>query len=837
MREASVERLARLISENNIDTRDDEHQRREFHIHLAEGWFSLFLVVVIAYCTVFSVQAANWVEHLEGLTLTTAVGLLCGIVAAKQQRFPKWSVHLVVLCLGAFLAFWQTSNAFFGNDMHLFLAALQRWFAVVSSGGTTDDDSIFLFFIVGLSFALSYASAWFVYHTRNPWLMIVANSVVILINLNTALDSNVFYLVIFLLASLLLVLRLNLHESIARWNRLGLRYSEYLSWDFMQMGSLISVAILIFSWILPGSYMDPVVSQIWNANGSPLVVMQNTWNRAFAVNDSNIPANHGSFQKDMVLAGNPHLTNDVVMTVQSDDGTQYLGSLAYDTYNGRGWTNGGTIDDTLKVPTNLSYSSGAYLTHTIKQKISVVDAPQGSYPFVFGAAEISKVNIPTKWLINSATGQLVAWVGQDARIVTGNTSYEVVSNVSSADVDTLRSVPMPQNAPDYSNISNYGGEGQQVPPTVFDKLTLQTNTALPKGLDPRIAQLAHKIADKAPTMYDKTVALENYLRQNYTYSVNINLPSGKEGVSWFLFDSKTGFCNYFAAGMAVMARDLGIPARVEVGYTNGTIDPKTHERVVRGVDAHAWTQVYFAGYGWVNFEPSATFPTFTRPLPSQYSKSTALSATDITGSLTKQISSQLRDKADPESSFDTSASAVAARNKQWQQELSVAVSVLGILLFVAVIAFGVWWRRLFRGYSESMRIFGKISLLANWAGIGGNTSQTPYEYVKELVVIAPEEEGTFERLSDIYVRDRWADPQSPEHPAKTGEIQELPSIWRKLEPKFILYVIRHPSFLHWLPQRIGRFVVARKNQWQDRRRVRAEEKAREKAQDLAEEVA
>src|SRR5207344_2130326 len=89
---------------------------------------------------------------------------------------------------------------------------------------------------------------------------------------------------------------------------------------------------------------------------------------------------------------------------------------------------------------------------------------------------------------------------------------------------------------------------------------------------------------------------------------------------WFLFRSNhKGFCNYFATSMAIMARELGIPARVVEGYTNGKFDVKKNQWVIRGTDAHSWVQIYFAGYGWVNFEPSPSFSTFTRPVVSSNS--------------------------------------------------------------------------------------------------------------------------------------------------------------------------------------------------------------------------
>ncbi|GAC1566663.1 MAG: hypothetical protein NVS3B14_10280 [Ktedonobacteraceae bacterium] len=70
----------------------------------------------------------------------------------------------------------------------------------------------------------------------------------------------------------------------------------------------------------------------------------------------------------------------------------------------------------------------------------------------------------------------------------------------------------------------------------------------------------------------------------------------------------------------------------------------------------------------------------------------------------------------------------------------------------------------------------------------------------------PEEAVTIERLGDLYVRDRWADPSSPEHPLHSGEILEIPRIWKMLQPRLFLYLARHPHFLRWLPGKIGMFI-------------------------------
>ncbi len=177
-------------------------------------------------------------------------------------------------------------------------------------------DAIFFFFIVALSFLLAYTSAWLVYRTRSPWLMVVANAVVLLINLDNTSDGFIIFLVIFLIASLLLLLRFNLYESMRRWQKQGLRYAEDLGWDVMQAGALISIGILIFSWLLPGNYMDPTVSQIWNTNSNPWTQLENTWNRVISVTGGSNPANRGNFRDTLVLGGNPNLTNETVFTVK-----------------------------------------------------------------------------------------------------------------------------------------------------------------------------------------------------------------------------------------------------------------------------------------------------------------------------------------------------------------------------------------------------------------------------------------------------------------------------------------------------------------------------------------
>jgi transglutaminase-like putative cysteine protease len=125
-------------------------------------------------------------------------------------------------------------------------------------------------------------------------------------------------------------------------------------------------------------------------------------------------------------------------------------------------------------------------------------------------------------------------------------------------------------------------------------------------LNDDVTELAEMLTADAPTQYDKAFALQNYLRSDqFTY--NINAPKGhsSDALRSFLFTTREGYCEQFAGSFAVLARSVGLPARVAVGFTPGIQDEQDPTLWhVRGEHAHAWPEVYFEGFGWVPFEPT-----------------------------------------------------------------------------------------------------------------------------------------------------------------------------------------------------------------------------------------
>lgn len=148
----------------------------------------------------------------------------------------------------------------------------------------------------------------------------------------------------------------------------------------------------------------------------------------------------------------------------------------------------------------------------------------------------------------------------------------------------------------------------------------QFTSDLPQAkIDPRVRELAQQITASAKgNHYQQAAALQQWFRSGeFTYSTATDSKSGMTALSDFLLRTKSGYCEQFATGMALMARILGIPSRVGIGFLPRAGD-KDNRHIVKMHDMHAWPELYFEGSGWVSFEPTpaarvSTAPTWTNP--------------------------------------------------------------------------------------------------------------------------------------------------------------------------------------------------------------------------------
>jgi len=728
-----------------------------FYLLPRDGWLTLLLTILIIYITIVSVQSVQppWASGLEVLSGAMAIGIALGYLATQQNTLSNNLTHTLATIIGVLASIQLTANVTVAGDRLRLLQNTVVWFQrALTPNGSSADNSVFLLFLTTLTFLLAYMTMWLVFHARRPWLAVVANAVVLLINLDQTTTDQFYFLIIFLVLTLLLLVRFTLAENVRYWRRTGLRFSNDLGWDFMQAGAIFAVIVALLPNLLPIAQPDPALVNYWNSNRSPLASIEQRMQNLFSGVNGHGQGGVGFFSSNLALVGTVDLPQSQVLhyTVVNplkDDPTQYLITEAFSTYDGVDtWTRGQTTDQSfasnqMEPSVTSAYQLDAY-------KIYFDAAPGGGNRFILApGSSAASFSIPSIAQMSSATHEPVTWLSQQPLGV--GDGYIANGYVSTASVEQLDAVPYPSQASE-SNLDVY-------PTPIIDQY-LNSDTPI----SPLVASTAQSVTKGAPNMYQAAIALQNYLR-TFTYSThNPNPPSNEDATVWFL-QRKEGFCTFFASAMALMGRSLGMPTRIVSGYTSGSYDDKTHTFIVHGTQAHTWTQIYFAQYGWINFEPTSSFTPFFRPLNSSSpGAGGAGSAPGVKSTVT------------PHDARQTSPNTPGVTRTTVQDTTLIRIG-LGIFaaLLVALIIAGLlwlWWRSLFRAYSPTAASFARLILLGVWAGAPPRPSQTPRAYARRLASIAPEQSAAIERVGALYAQERWGDPLSPNDANEVSQLYQ-----------------------------------------------------------------
>jgi len=135
-------------------------------------------------------------------------------------------------------------------------------------------------------------------------------------------------------------------------------------------------------------------------------------------------------------------------------------------------------------------------------------------------------------------------------------------------------------------------------------------------IDPRVYELCAQITGGVHRPFDRAMAIQRFLQENYAYTLDVPEQSpNHDFVSTFLIETQEGYCTYFASAMTVLCRIAGLPARYAEGYV--AYPDETGMAVVTGQEGHAWTEVYFRGFGWVTFDATPTSAEYTELPPDE----------------------------------------------------------------------------------------------------------------------------------------------------------------------------------------------------------------------------
>jgi transglutaminase-like putative cysteine protease len=290
------------------------------------------------------------------------------------------------------------------------------------------------------------------------------------------------------------------------------------------------------------------------------------------------PEAYFGFSPFLDLRARGRLLDLPVMKVKASEPAYWAG-LYFREYDGVTWKTGDDDPGLLNAPTqpfDLAYDPGQAhaATHSITQTFYI----QNDQPnVVFAAFRPRLVYFPSDYLYQGVSGLKRPFAPADGLV------YRVVSS-SSAQKHAWASLALEADGEHFAPYL-------ELPP-----------------LPERVQGLASKLVADGGGPFSRALAIENYLRENYSYSLDVPpLPQGQDAVDFFLFDSRLGYCEHFASAYAVLCRLAGIPSRVVTGYSTGDYNPFSGLYEVSLDDAHAWVEIYLEGIGWVTREPTPDF--------------------------------------------------------------------------------------------------------------------------------------------------------------------------------------------------------------------------------------
>jgi transglutaminase-like putative cysteine protease len=379
-----------------------------------------------------------------------------------------------------------------------------------------------------------------------------------------------------------------------RWDALAVDFSQGLWSDVVTTATGISLALVLVAAISPSISIRRIAD--WIDEVTNQEVEERTEAVAEGLGLEQKPATAAprplasarvtSLPQRHLIGSGPELSRRVVMVVETGElpplppeemldmspPRHYWRSLTYDRYFGRGWATSST-ETTAYEPGELATVFDADADHlrTLRQHVRLIG--EGSNGIVYVDGRLVSVDEPFE----------VLWRPPDEIFAATAVEREYTA-------DSVYVNPTQEQLREAS--------------TDYPEAVANRYLHIPDSTPERVLVLSRDLTATEPTPYDRALAIESYLRE-FPYTLDVPAPGESDDIAdFFLFELQEGYCDYYATSMIVLARAAGIPARMVVGYVSGTYDAVNARYVVTEADAHAWPELYFPGYGWVEFEPT-----------------------------------------------------------------------------------------------------------------------------------------------------------------------------------------------------------------------------------------
>jgi hypothetical protein len=557
---------------------------------------------------------------------------------------------------------------------------------------------------------------------------------------------------------------------------MNIRMSGDARWDFWESGVVVLVGVVILGIFLPPISQADQSVDIENGVFRGWAEFQQKLNHPAAFGRGLSVGTSVGFSQDVSLGGPIQKTGGVVFTYNYEGnyaGPRYFRGLNIDSPSLGRWRYQNASFVRVLIPKDKApnYAEDYRDMQAGTFKVSMLKPPATGTDVMFYPGELRHVNRDTV-----ATESLPPPPGQ-------------ASSLSLYTLDRLSGLGRTGGAGNYTVTVAYSGAneeelrnaGTDYPPWVASYRGFPP-AYRPEPTEKRITELAKSIVQGQTNPYDQATAIERYLRSNYQYTLTpYDPPREVDPVEYFLFDSKQGYCEYFASAMGDLLRAIGIPTRLVNGYGPGTFDEHLGRYVVREADTHTWVEAYFPNYGWIPFEPTPDgvyFPIQRGIQP---------------GTVCTRDSCDTGDESDP-------AAAATGKPKPFRGEVGDvtgaggaggvlgvpdSIAIPGLLGLLLLLIGGIYLAG--RTYLRPKTVGGvwaRTRRLVRLSGASLRLGETPHEFAARMASEFPEAGPEFKELGKQFAIAAYA-PAA----VASGTKASVMSLWASLRPHLVRRVV------------------------------------------------
>ncbi len=785
-----------------------------------------------------SIEQAQWIKPQPSLTVALALAVATGWLLGKS-RLPGSVVHPLAVVIGAAVTVWQASNLLPPSDIasrvNQLAVTLQSWWQTISAAKPSEGTIHFAIFLIFSTWVIGYISTWFILRRQNAWVAVFLGAITILINLGNLPAQHYHFFFFYVLTALLLVGMASLAKNLYWFKKHGISYPNRGIIYFTTSLLCLSILAVSTAWLTPEVRVERLETLIstktlWREN------IEKHFNNFFAAVPAKQPFLESGEQREL-LFGDSFGESDELQFVVISEHLHYWRTRMYDIYTSLGWTNSNATEYMLrqgitslrdegtskrseitytvvtKLRTDILLTTGEFVSSDIPVSVQTLTLLNFNIDLIYPTYDSSlppdvasltrslrTLQVENKEISPDELRQLLP----EDLILTGigttrygseEADYTPLTILDSAQLTTIEVTRMPPGRMDIITVTaprllrsdqHYSVTTSVSSPTPNDLSEADDDypswvtdyyLQLPSTLPERIRQLSATVTKEAKLPYDKVLAVKHYLSQ-IKYSSKVEAPpQGVDGVDHFLFTEKSGNCVHFASAMAVMLRSVGVPSRVCIGYAPGEYDTATGSSTLRAKQRHAWPEVYFSGYGWVEFE--------------------VISVTDSGLGVIPDTDSVIADGGE-------------RMDEEWLEEDEGAIigfgsqrttprNQLGVILFFAItsillLVFILWsilshQRRRFVRPDYASDIYRKMCFFASLVRLGPKPQQTPFEYCARLTSVFPLQTEALDCIVQTYVERRFSRRKELDHWGR-GRLQMS---WNRVYPVLLkrLFHIRY----------------------------------------------